>query len=198
MPISFSLTTFVQYAVFSIIAYILAGAPFSSIIYGSEKQVSVQQYSFDKIESLMVPDSKLECEEHGYKVHIFNREPLVIYIEGFVSKEEARHIVEIRYVLVITCSILTIHESYFTSFLFSLLAFFSNSTPFPRTCLLDLLTLRKANQTTHRRLSGPPAPKNTTLLSANPPKHPFPPQTTPSPVSPNAPAIFKAGGPMSS
>ena len=34
----------------------------------------------------------------GYKTHILSREPLVIYIEGFLSEREADHLVDVRFV----------------------------------------------------------------------------------------------------
>lgn len=53
----------------------------------------------EKIESLVLPERDLVCGEHKYKgVHILSREPLVVYIEGFLGDEEARHVVGIRYV----------------------------------------------------------------------------------------------------
>lgn len=40
-----------------------------------------------------------DCLENtGYKVHLFSKEPLVVYIEGFISEEERNHLLEIRYV----------------------------------------------------------------------------------------------------
>lgn len=36
-------------------------------------------------------------QEGRYKVHIFSRVPLVIYIEGFLSEDEAEHLVRVRY-----------------------------------------------------------------------------------------------------
>lgn len=44
-----------------------------------------------------VPFSCAEQEER-YKVHIFSRVPLVIYIEGFLSEEETEHLIRVRYV----------------------------------------------------------------------------------------------------
>lgn len=40
----------------------------------------------------------LNCpgEAPGYKVHLLSRTPLIMYIENFVSSEEADHLVEIR------------------------------------------------------------------------------------------------------
>lgn len=36
-------------------------------------------------------------EAEGYRVHLLSRAPLVLYIENFVSADEADHLVDIRY-----------------------------------------------------------------------------------------------------
>jgi hypothetical protein len=40
------------------------------------------------------------CPPDPYSVHIFSREPLVLYIEGFLSAEERAHLLDIRFVFV--------------------------------------------------------------------------------------------------
>ena len=42
--------------------------------------------------------SLLECPPDPSSVHIFSREPLVLYIEGFLLPEERAHLLEIRFV----------------------------------------------------------------------------------------------------
>ncbi len=37
-----------------------------------------------------------ECPSHEYSVHIFSREPLVLYIENFLAVDERSHLLEIR------------------------------------------------------------------------------------------------------
>ena len=39
----------------------------------------------------------IECPGDEYKVHLLRQNPLVIYIEGFLSIEEADHMLEARY-----------------------------------------------------------------------------------------------------
>lgn len=36
------------------------------------------------------------CGTDAYAVHVFSREPLVVYIENFLSQEERAHLLEIR------------------------------------------------------------------------------------------------------
>lgn len=41
----------------------------------------------------------LKCpQDVGYSVHLVSKEPLVVYIENFISKEERAHLLEIRWV----------------------------------------------------------------------------------------------------
>jgi hypothetical protein len=52
-----------------------------------------------KLDSLVIPDANLTCEEHAFKnVHVLSRDPLVVYIEGFLGEREADEVVELRYV----------------------------------------------------------------------------------------------------
>ncbi|KAB5558237.1 hypothetical protein GE09DRAFT_105842 [Coniochaeta sp. 2T2.1] len=39
------------------------------------------------------------CASDTYSVHIYSREPLVVYIEGFLSVDERAHLLDIRFVL---------------------------------------------------------------------------------------------------
>lgn len=38
----------------------------------------------------------LDCAPDAYSVHIFSKEPLVLYIENFLTDEERSHLLEIR------------------------------------------------------------------------------------------------------
>jgi prolyl 4-hydroxylase len=106
---SFSLTTFVQYAFLAVIGYILAGAPLVSLFGGEAAGKGRRerdgrggkgvQISKEKLESLVVPDRNLSCGAHALRgVHVLSREPLVVYIEGFLGAEEATQVVELRLV----------------------------------------------------------------------------------------------------
>lgn len=53
-------------------------------------------------ESLLALDDwagNLTCGEDRYSVHLFSKEPLIIYIEGFLSKGERSHLLDIRLVV---------------------------------------------------------------------------------------------------
>jgi hypothetical protein len=102
-PSSFSVTALVQYAFFAVVVYVLAGAPLSNILndgqLGTGTGVGRGTVAQDKIDSLVVPEKDLKCNEHNYRgVHILSREPLVVYIEGFLGEEESRHVIDVRYV----------------------------------------------------------------------------------------------------
>ncbi|KAH7072933.1 hypothetical protein BKA63DRAFT_473262 [Paraphoma chrysanthemicola] len=98
-PATVSFSSAFQYAFFAVVVYVLAGAPLSSIISDSYSgrsgtDVSAQSVAQEKIDSLVIPDAELTCGEHTYKgVHVLSRQPLVVYVEGFLSEEEAKHAV---------------------------------------------------------------------------------------------------------
>lgn len=101
---SVSVSSLVQYVFFAAIVYVLAGAPLSSFFSDSNASTGVSVNSdaganLGKLENLVIPEADLSCDEHAYKgVYLLSREPLVVYIEGFVSSEEAKHVVDARYV----------------------------------------------------------------------------------------------------
>lgn len=45
-------------------------------------------------------ETGIACPPDAYAVHVFSREPLVLYIEGFLSAEERAHLLDIRFVRV--------------------------------------------------------------------------------------------------
>ncbi|PSN60635.1 hypothetical protein BS50DRAFT_205493 [Corynespora cassiicola Philippines] len=105
---SLSFGTAFQYAFLAVLGYVLAGAPLLSILSGKGPDeaggrrrdgagaVVSTPIPLDKVDSLVIPETGLECEEEaGYKTYIFSREPLVVYVEGFVSERERRHVVEL-------------------------------------------------------------------------------------------------------
>lgn len=89
------LSTTVQYLFIGAIGYILAGAPFSRSLFGGRKQDPPEEISFEKSASLVTSEDNLTCPHHAYNTHIFSRDPLVIYIQSFLSNEEAEHLVRV-------------------------------------------------------------------------------------------------------
>lgn len=104
---SFSVGTVFQYAFLALVVYVLAGAPLQEIFlsgrdgssYSYSRDASASPMSPQKLESLVIPEANLTCDEHAFKsVHVLSREPLVVYIEGFLGEKEADEVVELRYV----------------------------------------------------------------------------------------------------
>ncbi|KAF2683433.1 hypothetical protein K458DRAFT_305515 [Lentithecium fluviatile CBS 122367] len=104
---SFSLGTLVQYVLIAVIGYVLAGAPFISIFTGEGDSARRRardgfgkgiQVSKEKLDSLIAPERNLSCAEYGVNyrgVHVLRREPLVVYIEGFLGDGEADEVVSV-------------------------------------------------------------------------------------------------------
>lgn len=104
----FSLGSLVQYAFLGFVVYILAGAPLLSLFnlqgssslyssYSTDTSSSTSAIAAYKLDSLVIPQANLNCEEHRYKgVYVLSREPLVVYIEGFLSDEECNGVVRVR------------------------------------------------------------------------------------------------------
>lgn len=102
-PSSISVSSIVQYAFFAAVLYVLAGAPLSTVFgtsYSGGEGSAAADTSVEKLENLVIPDRNLTCAEHAYRgVHVLSREPLVVYIDGFLSEQDARHVVGARFVV---------------------------------------------------------------------------------------------------
>ena len=91
--------TIIEVGVISAVIYVFLGAPGLPIGFltssSSEQDVPVARA---KIENLVYPDKGLQCPRHEFDIHVFSATPLVIYIDGFLSDNEAQHLVDVRYV----------------------------------------------------------------------------------------------------
>jgi prolyl 4-hydroxylase len=47
-------------------------------------------------EEVTISSIKDACREHSYKTHLISEDPLVIYIESFVTPEEASQLTDLR------------------------------------------------------------------------------------------------------
>jgi prolyl 4-hydroxylase len=105
-PSSFpiSVSSFIQYTFLAVLAYILAGAPLLSILRpnsdpSSSSKTRDGSVDVGKLDNLVIPEKNLTCREHAYKgVYVLSREPLVVYIEGFLGEGEGEEVVKLRYV----------------------------------------------------------------------------------------------------
>lgn len=69
--------------------------PLSQVIYGRH---SALHEPLNLNSSLIASDEPLFCPEDSYKTYIISREPLMIYIDGFLKANESKHLVDVRYV----------------------------------------------------------------------------------------------------
>ncbi|KAF2281021.1 uncharacterized protein EI97DRAFT_472219 [Westerdykella ornata] len=100
---SMSIGALIQYTLFAAVAYILAGAPYLDVLLttfhfsssdsarnaGNSSRTSESKSV--TLDSLWIPPEDLVCDGehgHGYRTYVFSREPLVIYVEGFLSEWE--------------------------------------------------------------------------------------------------------------
>ena len=80
---------------------LLAGGPVQKFLFGAqnhEQPLSSHEVPILDAEKLVFPEKDLSCPTHSFETHILSTEPLVVYISGFLSEQEADHLVEIRYV----------------------------------------------------------------------------------------------------
>lgn len=83
-------------AAIAAVVYIFLGTPgFEKVFLAGSRKIETPK-ARAKIESLVYPEKDLECASHGYEAHIFSTRPLVIYVDGFLSDEDAEHLVKIR------------------------------------------------------------------------------------------------------
>lgn len=107
-PPSFRYRTIIEVAAISLVIYFFLGTPglSSSRTPSSPLPPSTSNIQDEdvpeakaKIEALTTPDPNLQCPPHAFKnVHVFSSTPLVVYIDGFLSEEEADHFVDISFV----------------------------------------------------------------------------------------------------
>ena len=94
---SFRWRTVLEVAGISAIIYVLLGAPGIPASIWPENVPVHEASPRAKIESLVFPSEGLQCPRHEYDVHVFSASPLIIYVDGFLSSGEAKHLVDMRY-----------------------------------------------------------------------------------------------------
>ena len=95
---AFRWRTILELTVIGSVVYFFLGAPGLSdlLAAGSKDVVAAPNTKLLKPNSLVYPDLNLECAQHNYEVHLFSAKPLVIYIDGFLTGEEADALIELR------------------------------------------------------------------------------------------------------
>lgn len=96
---AFRWRTALELATIVSVIYIFIGAPGLSTFLTSDKNASnhvVKPKAHIRPDSFVYPDPDLKCAEHSYDVHIYSANPLVIYIDGFLSQDEADALIDLR------------------------------------------------------------------------------------------------------
>jgi prolyl 4-hydroxylase len=86
--------TALEISIISIVIHILLGTPGLELF--TRDTSSSLPRSPAKVDNLVYPRKDLHCPRHSYTTHIFATSPLVIYIDNFLSDEEADHLVALR------------------------------------------------------------------------------------------------------
>jgi prolyl 4-hydroxylase len=78
--------------------YFLVYRPISDSIWGTPKRsIGQDAAELGLNSSFIAANEPFSCPVHQYQTHILYQEPLIIYIENFLSREESAHLLEIRY-----------------------------------------------------------------------------------------------------
>ncbi|KAK4949512.1 hypothetical protein LTR10_012130 [Elasticomyces elasticus] len=85
----------VEIGLIAAVIYVLLGAPGLPTWIWPDSTPVHEASPRAKIESLVNPSKGLQCPKHTYDVHVFSATPLIIYIDGFLSDEEAHHLVDL-------------------------------------------------------------------------------------------------------
>lgn len=94
---AFRWRTILELTVIGSVVYFFLGAPgLSGNLTSGQKDVVAAPKVQLKPNSLVYPDFDLKCAQHNYEVHVFSAKPLVIYIDGFLTGEEADALIELR------------------------------------------------------------------------------------------------------
>lgn len=76
--------------------YIFVYLPLSNLLFGTQESSGKHVLSLNS--SLIATNEPLACLNHKYNTYILSQEPLVIYIENFLSNDETKHLLDIRQV----------------------------------------------------------------------------------------------------
>ena len=86
------------------IGYILALLPLYVLVYlpltqwfNSPTNRSSRHHITNFNSTFIADDEPLFCHPHSYNTFMLSHEPLIIYIEGFLSNNESEHLLKIRY-----------------------------------------------------------------------------------------------------
>lgn len=92
-----------QYIIGLVAAFLVFSNPISDFLYPDRatriNELSPRPQFNESLLAIDAPNATApECVQDGYIARIVSREPLIVYLEGFLSPEERSHLLEIRYV----------------------------------------------------------------------------------------------------
>lgn len=92
--------TILQYVAILAAIYVFLNGPFAGNSQDQSRPEDTHDMplSQEKAEQLVYPEKGLQCPPHSYKVHIFSKSPLVVYIPEFLTEVESKHMIQIRYI----------------------------------------------------------------------------------------------------
>ncbi|TVY93292.1 Prolyl 4-hydroxylase [Lachnellula willkommii] len=76
--------------------YVLVWIPLSNVLFGTPQKQKLSDHQnaiFNS--SLVATDEPLSCPPYNYNTFILSQEPLIIYIENFLTAEESAHLISI-------------------------------------------------------------------------------------------------------
>jgi len=88
-------SSLLEYAILAIPLYLFAIGPLIRTLFPSSSSSDPTYQSFEKTDKLIIPDDTLQCPPHQYTTYIAHHDPLVIYVENFLSDAETQHIVQL-------------------------------------------------------------------------------------------------------
>ena len=91
--------TVLEIIVIAAVIYVLVGTPGLQFSTSSNQSRSPQDDVSNaraKVENLVYPSKELNCARRNYEILVFSTSPLVLYIDGFLSEQEADHLIAER------------------------------------------------------------------------------------------------------
>jgi len=92
---AFRVSSLFEYAILAIPLYLFAIGPLLRILFPSTSEDVSTYQSFERTDKLVIPNDDLQCPPHQYTTYIAHHDPLVIYVENFLSHTEADHIIRL-------------------------------------------------------------------------------------------------------
>lgn len=77
--------------------YVLVYVPLTNILFGGGIKRQLEEASSLQLNSSFIAtNDPISCPKHSYNTYILSHEPLMVYIEGFLSLNESKHLVRVR------------------------------------------------------------------------------------------------------